>query len=103
MTIDKRDTQQGLLSAVIIAWPPNFRVRKRTVIQGVTSVPFIRRAHCSRMELDTHFNASSESKMMVGTLDSAKAMMMRFMWIEHMTFRFEIPKFDFSLTLSQLS
>ena len=30
-------------------------------------------------------------------------MAMRFVWIEHTTFRFEIPKFDFSLTLSQLS
>ncbi len=41
--------------------------------------------------------------MAFGTPDPAKATAMRFMWIEHMTFRFEIPKFDFSLTLSQLS
>ena len=41
--------------------------------------------------------------MVFRTQDPAKVTVMRFMWIEHMTFRFEIPKFDFSLTLSQLS
>jgi len=28
---------------------------------------------------------------------------LRFVWIEHTTFRYQFPKFDFSLTLSQLS
>ena len=112
---DKRNTQQGLLLIVIAGRKRRIYLRNRLtakpyVLQtrGIWIQGYLGPVHTTHPAFPhpgpilTSKHRGSQ-KMAFGTPDPAKATAMRFMWIEHMTFRFEIPKFDFSLTLSQLS